>query len=401
MLTRRGAAVLGAGASMWLAARLTGSSDLHIVAVGVVLLPLLAVVVTRWHRHRVRAARRLSARRVFAGSKVRVDLDVRNPSRVPSSVLLLEDHLPAGLGRAARAVLTGLKPRTAQTVSYTVTCARRGRYEIGPLMASFADPFGLARRQLQFPHLHELIVYPEVEDLRRAARPRSAGGSGESAARQLFRRGEDFYTMRQYQIGDDLRRIHWPSTARTGRLMIRQDEAGRRASATVFLDSRRVAFAGDRPFERAVSAAASIGNLAVREAVGLRLAGIDLPPRAVSADAFLETLAVLSPSDRRSLGPSLRALRDRSAEGSTLIIVTRLPTREEQSQILAASAGYGAKLAVIVDPAVSDPNDDPVRKARLALARGGWQTVLLPPDRRLQEVWTERPARPMATAARS
>ena len=401
MPTGRGVAVLGAGVLLWAGARLTGSPDLHIVAVGIVLLTPLALLLMRWNRPQIRITRRLSARRVFSGSHVRVDLEVRNPTRVPAGVLLLEDRLPPGLGRAARAVLSGLRPKVRQKVSYTLTCSRRGRYEIGPLEASHTDPFGLARHRSEFPSRHELIVYPEVEDLGRGAPTRAAGGSGEAAAHRLFRTGEDFYTMREYEIGDDLRRIHWPSTARTGKIMIRQDEIGRRASVTMFLDSRRIPYANDRAFERAVSAAASIGNLALREGASLRLAGIDLLPRRVSLDSFLEALAVVSFSNQRNLGPSLLGLRDRSATGSTLVVVTPLPSSTDLSPLLSVSGGYGVKLAVLVDPALADPDDKRVLAARVALARAGWQIVLLPPDRRLHETWIDRPTRPIAAGARS
>ena len=62
--------------------------------------------------------------------------------------------------------------------------------------------------------------------------------SGLALAKHLFRTGDEFYTMRAYVEGDDLRRIHWPSVARSGELMIRQDESTRRSTAVLFVDTQ-------------------------------------------------------------------------------------------------------------------------------------------------------------------
>lgn len=397
MLTRRGLSVLAVAALLWVAARLTGSSDLHMVALGLLILPAFAAVFIRWSRHGLRATRRLSQRRLFAGSPLRVGIEVQNTSRSPASLVLLEDRLPASLGRAARAVLGGLRGRQRQTISYTVHCGRRGRFHIGPLVASVTDPFGLAQRKEEFPDVHELIVYPHVDDLRALSPARTAGGAGDTTARQLYRSGEEFFTMRQYEIGDDLRRIHWPSTARTGRLMIRQDEAGRRASATVFLDTRRAAYAGEQDLERAVSAAASIGTLYLRGGIDLRLGTVDLAPQRTAPEAFLEALALVETSAERQLARPLLPLRDRSATGSALLLVTGLPSDEDLSAIIAATGSYGQKVAVLVD---DGGDEDRARAARVRLSRAEWRAVLLTPDRRLQEAWTLGTARPTAAAAR-
>src|SRR5437899_13089018 len=99
MLSPRGWIVLGGGVGLWIAARLVGSPDLHIVAVGVALLPLAAGGFARWGRARLAVTRRLSATKVVPGQRVRVELEVENRSPPPTSVILLEDQLPAPLGR--------------------------------------------------------------------------------------------------------------------------------------------------------------------------------------------------------------------------------------------------------------------------------------------------------------
>ncbi len=99
--------------------------------------------------------------------------------------------------------------------------------------------------------------------------------------------------MREYQEGDDLRRIHWASVARTGQLMIRQDEASRRASGLVFVDTRAATLGQMRSpsFERGVSVAATLGTLLVRNGFQLRLGTADVQPAQVTEDRFMDVLA--------------------------------------------------------------------------------------------------------------
>src|SRR6266508_4594195 len=261
MPTKRGWAAFAAGLALWIGSRLAGSADLHMIAVGVVALPFLAALVVQWGRVRIDVQRHLSTVRVLPGTRVVITLRIEN--RGPGApLLLLEDALPADLGRSARVVAAGIPARNHQTVSYSVVCRRRGRFTVGPLSIGIVDPFGLARVRTQTRETNELIVYPEVEDISVAHLALQGAGAGESAVRHLHRTAAEFYTMREYVTGDDLRRIHWPSVARTGKLMIRQDEATRRSSATLFFDNRSAALGNDGSpsFERAVSVAASVGR---------------------------------------------------------------------------------------------------------------------------------------------
>src|SRR5439155_17650979 len=155
----------------------------------------------------------------------------------------------------------------------------RGRFTLGPLSILITDPFGLARVRMGNPSTNDLIVYPAVEDLDRWSLSMHGAGAGESSVRQLHRSAAEFYTMREYVTGDDLRRIHWPSVARTGQLMIRQDESSRRSIATVFLDNRNSALgsSGSPAFERGVSVAAIMGRLVIHAGFVTHLGSVDAP----------------------------------------------------------------------------------------------------------------------------
>jgi uncharacterized protein (DUF58 family) len=366
----------------------------------------LAALVIRLTPHRFSATRRSSARGVFPGTEVRVDVEVRNDGPARTSFVLVEDRLPADLGTAARAVLAGVPPRGRQTVSYAVTPRARGRYELGPLSASVTDPFDLTRRRLAFPERLEVLVYPEVEELGPTGLAIPVGGAGDFSTRRLHRTGEDFYTMRAYEVGDDLRRIHWPSVARTGELMIRQDEAARRSQATLFLDTRRSSLPQRPLLEKAVSAAASLGVRYLRSGFSVRLATPDLEPAVLERDRFLETLALARWSRSRSLVPALRRLRRGVTGSPSLLVVTHPPTYDECSVLLRTSTAYGPKLAVLLLPGgdLSLPDRRDLERrlehAHRSLAREGWEVLTLPLDASLRHRWQRRAKRPArATAA--
>jgi len=406
MLAGRGVAVVATALAMWLAARLLGSPGLEVVAIGIGALPLLAAGAAKRGARRLLVHRRLSEVRASPGARVNVSLELENRGPVATSFLLLEDRLPTPLGRAARLVIGGIRPGAREQASYSLVPQARGRYVLGPLVVDASDPFALTRLRLEFDERDELLVSPEIEDLGAAPDPSSGPSFGASRARQLFRTGEEYYTMRPYQEGDDLRRIHWPSVARTGELMIRQDESTRRASGLVFLDTRAAALGRTHTpaFERAVSVAASIGILLSRRGFVLRLGTTELPAAALSEDRFLDALTGISHAEARSLGPALAHLRAGSSPDTSLVLVSAPPVPQELAPLIRAGAGFGQKLGVLVYP--NDPDRLPPERqaqlegratqARLSLTRAGWDVIVLPPSMRLVERWHSPLERPLA-----
>lgn len=408
MLTARAGAVLAGGALLWIGSRFVGSAEVHIVAVGLVALVPLAMALLRWLPRELRATRRLSTPRAMPGTRVRIDVDLENPAGVRTSFVLVEDRLPPALGPPARAVVGSLPSGGRERFSYQVTCRARGRYAIGPLRASISDPFGLVRRRIRFDDVHELVVYPEVEKLGAGRVPAPPGGAGESTSRQLFRTGEDFYTMRAYEVGDDLRRIHWPSVAKTGDLMIRQEEAARRALVGIFVDTRRTGLGATADaFERGISAAASVGELYLRSGYGLRLATSETPPRAMPRAAFLEALAVAEPTPGALLSPSLDQLRSIAGGGGTLVAITHVPNAEEIATLLRVGPAFAKPTAILVhrsDRATLPPKErsamaERAESARIALGRGGWEVIVIEPSERLAGRWARRQGREVRAAA--
>jgi uncharacterized protein (DUF58 family) len=400
MPTRRGWAALLAGLGLWLVSRLIGSPDLHMIAVGVAALPLFAAVFVRWSRVRLEVHRHLSTVRAFPGARVTVTFDVENQARLTTPFLLLEDMLPSSFGKPARLVVTGIPPRNDQTVSYSVVCRQRGRYTIGPLAIYVGDPFGLARIRIETSSQGELVVYPKVEDIEANALASQGAGAGESAVRHLYRTAAEFYTMREYVTGDDLRRIHWPSVAKTGQLMIRQDESTRRSTALLLFDNRAATLGayGSPGFERAVSAAATVGRALIRAGFGMHYRTVDSRMAQLTEEHLLESLAAVSPTRKSGLGEALGSLRAGSLTDSTLVVVSAPLSGSEVSSLTRVGTGFGRKLIVMVYPQVRSalPPDAATElegratTAQGSLQRAGWSVFLLHPDGRLADTWQQR-----------
>ncbi|HEV2089249.1 MAG TPA: DUF58 domain-containing protein, partial [Cryptosporangiaceae bacterium] len=260
-LTTRGRSFLAAAAAAALSALVLGEGDLLRVAALLAALPLTAAAALALTRYRLSCTRLVEPHRVQAGSPARVSLRLENLSRLPSGVMLLEEQLPYALGGRPRFVLDRLRARQASTVSYALRADTRGRYDLGPLTVRLTDPFGLCSLTRSFTSTEKLVVTPAVSKLPAVRLAAERIGSGESRARSVAVHGEDDAAPREYRHGDDLRKVHWRSTARVGELMVRREEQPWHATATVLLDTRMGAHRGEGPtssFEWAVGAAASI-----------------------------------------------------------------------------------------------------------------------------------------------
>ena len=153
--------------------------------------------------------------------------------------------------------------------AYDLPTDRRGAITVGPLVLRVGDPLGLAERCLELAGPARLVVHPRIHPV--LALPGSPTREARHGAAHPARaaRGDDFFALREYEVGDDLRRVHWRSTARLGDLMLRQDEVHFGDVATVLLDTRAGAHRGDS-FERALEVAASVAAALVEDGRRLR-----------------------------------------------------------------------------------------------------------------------------------
>nr|WP_179350156.1 DUF58 domain-containing protein [Streptomyces sp. Alain-F2R5] len=409
-LTTRGRSFLAAGIAAAVCAYVLGQSDLLRVGLLLGVLPLVCATVLYRTRYRVAGSRRLSPGRVPAGSEARVHLRVENVSRLPTGLLMLQDRVPYVLGPRPRFVLDRVEPGGRREVSYRVRSDLRGRYPLGPLQLRLTDPFGLCELTRSFSTYDTLTVTPRVEALPPVRLSGEAKGYGEGRQRSLALAGDDDVIPRGYRYGDDLRRVHWRSTARYGELMVRREEQPQRARCTVLLDTRGGAFEGagpDSAFEWAVSGAASVLVHMLERGFSVRLltdTGNSVPGEGAdgfagasqgTADAaglMMDTLAVIDHSDGTGLSRAYDVLRG----GNEGLLVAFFGDLDEQQATVAAKMRQrsGGAVAFVLDAGIwagepvgaPGPLDRSEERLRM-LREAGWTVVNVPRGASLEELW--------------
>jgi uncharacterized protein (DUF58 family) len=350
-LTARGRSFLAAGAVIGGLGFGFGQRALVNVGLLLVLLPLLAGLAASRARYRIRCQRQLQPPRVAAGQRAEVIVRLDNISRLPTGLLLAEDVVPYTLGQRPRFVLDRIEQGGARQLIYQVRPDSRGRYAIGPFRVRAADVFGLVQIGHSFAPASTLVVTPAIVPLEHPAPPGSWLGDGEATAAVAAAAGEDDVVPRVYRHGDDLRRVHWRSTARHGELMVRREEQHWRNQAVIFLDTRSSAHAGRGPgssFEFAVSAAASIGVHLARERMECRLvtdSGAATVPGRLD-DGLLDTLAVIQQSRTASLTGGLTALT--AGTGGLLVAITGRLSAADARHLAAARRSDSPALALLL-----------------------------------------------------
>lgn len=351
MLTRRGW-LLGAGSgALVIAGRVLGISELFALAAGAVALILGALIYVQATRVTLDAVRELHPPRVHAGSPSRVELTVHNRGTRRTPVLGVRDPFDGGR-RWARFLLSPLGVGEQARAAYRLPTERRGVYDLGPLEVHLSDPFGVAAWTTQAAPATQLTVFPRVDVIEPL--PQTLGHDPNAATEHptaIGRGGEDFYALRPYEQGDDLRRVHWPTTAKTDELMIRQDEMPWQGRATVVLDVRRTIHT-PASLEHAVSAAASIVSAAWRQRSLIRLVATDGVDSGFGAgpahtEAILEHLATVDSHRVGGLDTALELVRRAGHGGGALAVVTTASATDADLQRLAALRGrYGVVLVL-------------------------------------------------------
>ena len=348
VLTRRGWSLAGAALGLAVAGRLLGTVELWILTTGIALLLITSVVWARSRRYELVARRAVRPSRLYVGSDGRVDLTLANHSDRATPLLTVTDVFDDG-HRAARFVLPSLPSGESARAAYRLPTSRRGRFRIGPLAVSASDPFGLARRTWTLTARSEVLVCPRVHDI---LAPRQAGGRVVASVETVHARaqaadGEEFLTLREYEVGDDLRRVPWRSTARVGDLMIRQDEAQWRARAIVVLDTRPAAHDA-RSFETAIEATASIVDRLTRmrrrvEVIASNGQSLGAPT-ARSGWAVMDRLATIAPGGEDRLAGLLASLRAHRRAALVVAVVGSLGAVELDA--LGALTAHGTAVMV-------------------------------------------------------
>ena len=340
-ITRTGLLALGAGAVLWVAARVIAGTAIYLFAYGSILFVGLGFVLARASAVRLTGTRSGLFPRGQEGDVMEVE--VRLKAKRSASTLILEERVPERLGQSVRVPLARLPGGSEVSHHYTIRCGRRGVYSIGPLVTISSDPLGLAQRESVVAEPFELLVHPRIDVV--ADRPLTRQFEDPPIRPPVSKpwpSGLEFYGMREYVPGDDLRRIVWRATARTGKVMVREAEQGITDHITIMLDTDRGSHSADAPgisesFEMGIRAAASLGVRHLRDGYEIRCetngGPLTRPLRGAGTQlTMLDALARLDLS-REPLGAMIRRLISNPRRDAHNVLITPRLGAHEAAQL--------------------------------------------------------------------
>ena len=314
---------------------------------------VIAGVWTWFAINRIRIGRHTRALRAQVGRPLEERLSVRNTSNVPKLWLEVRDHsdLP---GHTASLVVDSLGPMRERVWVARTICRERGRFRLGPLSLTSGDPFGLFQVTRPVPQTTNIVVYPMTVDLPDFSLPLGPMPGGDALRRRTHYVTANASGVRDYAPGDSFNRIHWASTARRDRLIVKEFELDPMSDIWLFVDGDRdvqaaqptpepetVMVQGLWPAthhstqlapnteEYAVTVAASLAQYFARRDRNVGLVTYGRQREVVQPDRgerqltkILETLAVFRAQGRIRLEDSLALETQKLPRWSTLIIVT-------------------------------------------------------------------------------
>jgi uncharacterized protein (DUF58 family) len=387
VLTDRGRWVLAVGGLTYLAAWAFGSQPLYPVAVGLVLAVAAAALWVRIVRRPMNLRRELGRGEHVDGDDVPVTLELQVEGPLPAASLVVLERI-VRLGERAtvlerrRGVLAG---------SYVLEGVPRGRYPIDEARVVIEDPFGLERIDVELPRRESLLVYPRLADVSQLFS--ETGHRTPGGRRLLLRRptGFELHSVREHHEGESLRRVHWPQTARRGRLMVKELEDAPRDETAVLLDADGSVVVGrppDSTFELAVRAAGSILKAHARRGRRSSLVVNARTPVYQRVHSFegdwhlaLELLASVEPDGHV---PAAHLLTDEAGPASRameLTVVTSVVAPKLVERLVQRAFAHHPATVVYVDPRsfVEGPTapDHDVTAQLLRLDRAGIPVAIL------------------------
>ena len=326
-MTRRGWLTLLLGAATYVVAWLFGAKALYPVATGLVLAPLGAVAWVWLAAGPMTLRRRAGKGALLEGEDVWVSLDVQPKSRMPAAGIAITETI----ARFGDQVTTLVRVGSGYRGTYVLERVPRGRYVVEQARATVDDPFGLARTDVELDARGSLLVYPRLVPLDRLFS--ESGAHAQDGRRLLLRRpsGFDLHSVREYEQGESLRKVHWKTTARRGRLMVKELEDAPRDEIAVILDADASAVVEDS-FDVQVRAAGSIlrAHAAHARRAVLAVNSAARPTvRVTSLDGdWLAAMGVLAEAEPDGTRPVVEMLSRESGPASraveTVVITARL-----------------------------------------------------------------------------
>ncbi len=322
----------------WTELRVAGVAALALVGVALLFTlgrPTLAVAVG------------VPARHVVVGQRVTGDILVTNVGgrrTLPARVDLPIGDQVASLG------MPSLSTNASYGQSFVIPTDRRAVVKIGPALSVQGDPFGLTGRESLWTEAQEVYVHPRTVNLpgRQTGFVHDLEGH---TTQKLSNSDMSFHALREYVPGDDLRHVHWRSSARTGDLMVRQFEETRQSRIAIAIDLSDQSYGGDDEFEEAVSVAASFVQQAYREENPISLVTNVEAHRGLTATRSMNELSGVERLDRTHVTELFRLVRDREATASIVVLVTGSRVRTDRLRRAATLLGIDTRVILVrLDP---------------------------------------------------
>ena len=341
-------------------ALLTGAGQLYYLAGVVACIPLVGYLFCRLSVGGL-ACERTVHDRVYDGEEVQVHLTLRHHRLLPRLGMLVEEVLPAWLEAPGPLVFyfPVLWAGRPVTVTYRVRARKRGVHLFQRVNVAVSDPVGLTQRQFAVAASGQAVVYPRPLPLAAWAPGGAVSYADAGRERLAAGQGGDFYAIREYHPGDDLRRIHWRSTARRGHLAVVEFERTQAADTLVVLDLAAGSEVGEgklTTLETGITAAASLLQHCLRSRAAAVLvchdrAGWDELPVRSEGEYLqaLERLAAARADGPQPLAGVLAGLDRRLLERYSAVLITSVPD-PELAPAVEQCLRAGSCTLVLVDP---------------------------------------------------
>lgn len=348
-ITRSGQIAFGGFILLWIMARVVAGQAMYVFAYGLLILLVVSYLIAP-RRLKLEGTRTGLFPRTQEGDRLEVQLSLTAKRRL--ATFILEERVPERLGNPVRVPVTKLSSGATLEHSYGLRCNRRGVYQIGPLVAIAGDPLGLSERETVVAEPFELLVHPRIELV--SDRPLTRQFEDPPIRPPVSKpwpSGLEFYGMREYVPGDDLRRIVWRASARTGKIMVREAEQGITDHVTIILDTDRGVHSKDgeglsESFETGVRAASSLAARHLR-------AGYEVK---VQANGGPLTRALRGPSSQLlMLDAMARVELDREPLTKAIMRLVNSPLRDAHNIFVTPrlTATEAAQLRLLLNTGVS------------------------------------------------
>jgi uncharacterized protein (DUF58 family) len=347
------------GLACLIAALATGRDLFYNLAYLIVAIIVLSYLWTWTSIRWVHVTRYLWAKKAEVGKTSEERFTVQNTSLLPKLWLEVRDHSDLPDHQASQ-VLNSFGARKERGWTVRTLCRQRGRFTLGPVTLTTGDPLGLFKMQRQLPRTSTIVVYPAIVEIPHFVAPTGYLPGGDALRRRTHYVTTNVRGVRDYAPGDSFNRIHWPSTARKERLIVKEFELDPMADVWLFLDMDKLAQAeleSEPALERrgpallwtkrpglelipsteeySVTITASLAKhfIVRNRAVGMvsyaqqrEVIPADRGERQLSK--ILETLAVIRGKGKIPLAQALAAEGRHLVRGTTIIVVTASTDRD-------------------------------------------------------------------------